>query len=236
MLNHQAAAGGRPGQGHDETGDHAVGLLGVLVRGEVLTRGIHQHRVELRLQPAPVRETQFATQLFEHRSQRRPPATVVDPHPTLGNLPRVTYLLVQQRPLPQPVLRRPGDADQPLRLLRRHRQPQRADTTHLHVQFVRTHRRPCTERTARLQASQQRRNPGSRRDRSTIHSHDRRPYDDRHDPSAPLVVGAPTGPDDHVLSAPAIAGTQATSQRALIPLARSIDALPTSVTTFCPIT
>src|SRR5690606_26362087 len=95
MLDHEAAASELRGQAHDQRADHVVGLFRVLVRDEELSGRVDEQIVELGLEPARLRQPEFAADLLERRSERFLPSALIDRDAALGNLPSIADLRIK---------------------------------------------------------------------------------------------------------------------------------------------
>lgn len=86
VLDDEGSTACRGRQGHDGRSHHRIDLLGILVGGEELARRMHQHRVQLGLQPASRRQPEVGSDAIEYRQEGLVPLQLVDLHTAPGDL------------------------------------------------------------------------------------------------------------------------------------------------------
>ena len=136
MLDFDGATRKGRGQDHDQRADHVVGLLGIAVRGEELTRPIHEHVVQFGGEAGAVGEPEVAPHTVEERFERLPPARLVDPDAALRDLPSIPHSRIEPRLSPQAVASRPRKRAQPSRHGACNRPRDAANALHFEAQVV----------------------------------------------------------------------------------------------------
>ena len=144
VFNDQCSATRGTRQRHGQRAHHGVTLLGVLVGKEKLAWGVDEHRMQLRLQGAVIRQPQVAAESGKYRLQGPVPPPLIDPHLAFGYLPSTADPGIGERLLPLSVPCRTGYATQLLGLRGGHRNFQRSDACNVDAQIP---RRPCPPST-----------------------------------------------------------------------------------------
>lgn len=108
MLDHKAAARELRRQAHDQRADHVVRLFRVLVRDEELAGRVDEQIVQLRPEPARLRQPQLAADLLKRRAKRFLPSALIDGDAAFGNLPGIADFRVEAGLILEPVAGWPG--------------------------------------------------------------------------------------------------------------------------------
>ncbi len=170
VLDHECAALRRRRQQDHECADHAVGLLGVLVSREELTRSVHEQVVELGAQRAALRQAEIACDALERWIERAPPAPRVDLHLALADLPGVAHAPVEQRLVSQAIPGGMRDLAQAARARLGQRQRDRSGADHVEVELIDARGPPRRERPRRPGAREHLSDPI---DRARVRCHER---------------------------------------------------------------
>lgn len=136
VLDDDGPSRERGGQGDDESADHAVGPLRILVLLEELTRPVDQQAVQLRRQVLPGCEAEVGAKRGEHRLEGPLPAPAVELDLARGDLASVAHAAVEQGAIAPPVASRPRFGEQQPCLLPRNREAQRPHTPDLENEVV----------------------------------------------------------------------------------------------------
>ncbi|MFT4100739.1 MAG: hypothetical protein QM674_06825 [Burkholderiaceae bacterium] len=154
VANHELAAAEPRRQADDQGADHAIVLLGVLVRREELHARVDQQVVQPRFEIACQGQAEIAANAREDLVQDRLP-TLLDRDPVARDLPGVANGRVEQRLVLQAVAGGLGDLAQLLRRGSQNRQGDAAGALDADVEIGGGQRETRCERALRLDAGEQ---------------------------------------------------------------------------------